>query len=278
MPLDSGEGADSIMGAKVGGPEGGRPGLESLLNAGADIGQALRALREAKGLSLQDISQVTCVRRAYLQAIEQMDLDLLPTGPFAVGYVRAYAEVLGVSSKLAVAKFREHAPSSQEDLKAPSGIAKQRDPRLSWLAGVCAVVIVSVVMWNLAQHAVAHDGRPTPPTPVTNAAPRAPLAAKGPVALGAAQPAPAVSPAATVRLVRSGSCPAAPMHRTIGLIQQKNSQPVSLPTGVCAVSSGPCAWPFKITLKAWGSDTSMVSPGTLAGARNDSPAASWRAK
>jgi len=193
MPLDSGEGADSIMVAKVGGPEGGRPGLESLLNAGADIGQALRALREAKGLSLQDIAQVTCIRRAYLQALEQMDIDQLPTGPFAVGYVRAYAQVLGVSPQLAVAKFREHTPSSSEALKAPSGMAKHRDPRLSWLAGACAVVVVSVVIWNVAQHAVAHDGAPTPPTPVTNAPPPAPLAARGPVALGAAQPAPADS-------------------------------------------------------------------------------------
>jgi hypothetical protein len=49
------------------------------------------------------------------------------------------------------------------------------------------------VIWNLAQHAVAHDGAPTPPVAVTNAPPPAPLAARGPVALGAAQPAPADS-------------------------------------------------------------------------------------
>jgi cytoskeleton protein RodZ len=72
-------------------------------------------------------------------------------------------------------------------------VHKERDPRLSWLAGAGVVVITAVVVWNLAQHAVAHDGGPTPPVAVSNApAPRL-LASKGPVDLGAAQPAPADS-------------------------------------------------------------------------------------
>lgn len=197
MPLDLGAGADSDMvatEASASGVHGGAiPGLESLLEAGANIGQALRALREAKGLSLTDVADKTCVRRAYLQALEDMNIDQLPSRPFAVGYVKAYAEALGASGDLAVRQFRKDAPSPDEALKAPVGVHKERDPRLSWLAGACAVVATAVVIWNLAQHAVAHDGRPTPPVAVTNAPPPQPLAVRGPVALGAAQPAPADS-------------------------------------------------------------------------------------
>src|SRR5665213_229702 len=197
MPLELGAGADSDMvakGAKAHGAHGGaNSGLEPLLDAGATIGQALRTLREAKNLSLNDISQTTCVRRAYLQAIEEMNIDQLPSRPFAVGYVKAYAEALGVKGDLAVRQFKIDSPSPEEALKAPAGVRKQRDPRLKWLAGACAVVTGAVVIWNLAQHAVAHDGAPTPPVAVTNAAPAKLLAAQGPVALGAAQPAPADS-------------------------------------------------------------------------------------
>ena len=193
MPLDSGKGADSITAAGSGGLDGGRLSLESLLEAGASIGQALAALREAAGLSLQDIAQVTCIRRAYLQALEQMATDQLPSRPFAVGYVRAYAQALGVPAEKAVAAFRKQVPSPDEALKAPGGVPRQRDPRLSWLAGACAVVVTAVVIWNLSQHAVAHDGGPSPPVPVNKAPPAAPLAAKGPVALGAPEPAPADS-------------------------------------------------------------------------------------
>lgn len=197
MPLDLGAGADSDMVAKrakaLGVHGGANSGLQPLLDAGADIGQALRALREAKNLSLADISEITCVRRAYLQALEELNIDQLPSRPFAVGYVKAYAEALGASGDLAVRQFRIDAPSPDEALKAPVGVRKQRDPRLSWLAGACAVVATAVVIWNLAQHAVAHDGAPTPPVAVSNAPAPAPLAARGPVALAAAQPAPADS-------------------------------------------------------------------------------------
>jgi transcriptional regulator with XRE-family HTH domain len=197
MPLELGGGADSDMVAKGAVAQGVRgeanKGLQPLLEAGANIGQALRSLREAKGLSLADIADRTCVRRAYLQALEEMNIDQLPSRPFAVGYVKAYAEALGVSGDLAVRQFRQDAPSPDEALKAPVGVRKERDPRLSWLAGACAVVATAVVIWNLAQHAVAHDGAPTPPVAVTNAPQPTPLAARGPVALGAAQPAPADS-------------------------------------------------------------------------------------
>jgi cytoskeletal protein RodZ len=197
MPLELGAGADSDMaaqGLKAPGVHGGATlGLESLLEAGATIGQALKALREEKTLSLTDIAQVTCVRRAYLQALEEMNIEQLPSRPFAVGYVRAYAQALGANPDLAAAKFKQDAPTPEEALKAPVGVRKERDPRLSWLAGVCAVVVTAVVIWNLAQHAVAHDGAPTPPAPVANTPPAAPLGAKGPVALAAAQPAPADS-------------------------------------------------------------------------------------
>ena len=195
MPLDLGAGADSDMVAKeatASGVHGGpNLGLQSLIDSGANIGQALRALREARSLSLTDIADKTCVRRAYLQALEEMNIDQLPSRPFAIGYVKAYAEALGASGDLAVRQFRKDAPSPDEALKAPVGVRKERDPRLSWLAGACAVVATAVVIWNLAQHAVAHDGRPTPPVAVTNAPPSKPLA--GPVSLAAAQPAPADS-------------------------------------------------------------------------------------
>src|SRR5215469_16769896 len=118
MPLDLGGGADSDMvatGALAPGVHGGAIlGLQPLIDSGANIGQALRALREAKGLSLADIADKTCVRRAYLQALEELNIDQLPARPFAVGYVKAYAEAVGVSGELAVRQFKADAPSPDE--------------------------------------------------------------------------------------------------------------------------------------------------------------------
>ncbi|HMP62440.1 MAG TPA: helix-turn-helix domain-containing protein, partial [Phenylobacterium sp.] len=68
------------------------------LESGPNIGAALKAAREFRGLSLQDVADSTCIRRAYLAAIEEMRLDDLPSRPFTVGYIRAYAKALGLDS------------------------------------------------------------------------------------------------------------------------------------------------------------------------------------
>jgi cytoskeletal protein RodZ len=159
------------------------------MSGGVGFGGALRALREAQGLSLEDVAQITRIRRAYLAAIEEMRLDQLPSRPFAIGYVRAYAQVLGIDANDAVAKFKQSAPFDEnEPLRAPVGVRPQRDPRVSVAAGAAGVVLTAVLIWNLAQHAVAGDGPPTPPAPVLAAPPSAAL--QGAIRVASAQPAP----------------------------------------------------------------------------------------
>ena len=162
------------------------------MSGGAGFGGALRALRESRGLSLQEVADETRVRRAYLSALEEMRLDQLPSRPFTIGYVRAYAQALGIDPDHAVAKFKESAPAGHEPLRPPVGVRRQRDPRVSVAAVAGGLVVAAVVIWNLAQHAVAGDGPATPPIPVAPAAPQA-AAHQGPVALAAPQPAPAES-------------------------------------------------------------------------------------
>jgi cytoskeletal protein RodZ len=163
--------------------------MEPFMSGGVGFGGALRALREARGMSLQDVADVTRVRRAYLSALEEMRLDQLPSRPFAIGYVRAYAQALGIDPDDAVAKFKECAPCNHEPLRAPVGVRRHRDPRLSVAAAAAAVVVTAVLAWNLAQHAVASDGKASPPVAVSAAAAPA-IVRQGPVTLAAAQPAP----------------------------------------------------------------------------------------
>ena len=281
MPLDLGAGADSDMVAKralAQGVHGGAMGLQSLLDAGANIGQALRALREAKNLSLEAIAQTTCVRRAYLQALEELNIDALPSRPFAVGYVKAYAEALGASGDLAVRQFRLDAPSPDEALKNPVGVRKQRDPRLNWLAGACAVVAVAVVIWNLAQHAVAHDGAPTPPVAVTNTPPVQPAAAKGPVALGAAQPAPADSDV-PAPYVTPGMAKAVGGPDAVAAAAAQAAVPAKTFINPHAAVYGAAADKSSITLRALKSASLVVkgADGSIYFARQLSPGEAFRA-
>ena len=70
------------------------------------LGQSFRGIREHKGLSLAQVADATRVRRIYLSALEQGDLEPLPSRPFAIGYVRSYARVLGLDVDAAVARFK----------------------------------------------------------------------------------------------------------------------------------------------------------------------------
>ena len=195
MPLDTG--AVTQMTPMSVGTE-----MGSLSDAGAParnepstIGAALRATREFRGLTLQDLADATRIRRSYLAALEDMKLDVLPSRPFTIGYVRAYAQALGMDGDAAVARFKHDAPERVEPLRAPVGVSRERDPRLTLAAGAAAVVLSAVLVWNLAQHAMAEDKAPSPAIPEASVSWSGAAASKGPVVLSAAQPAPQESDA-----------------------------------------------------------------------------------
>ncbi len=60
------------------------------------IGTRLREAREKRQLSLQQASENTKVRAHYLQALENDDLTAMPSAAQARGFLRIYAEFLGL--------------------------------------------------------------------------------------------------------------------------------------------------------------------------------------
>ena len=120
MALDTGPMGSTFNGADVaaGGdpyagvePDADPVTVESLVFApGQTFGEGLKAGREFLGLDLQSVADATKIRSHYLAALEAMDLAQLPSRPFILGYVRAYARVLGVDDEQAIARFRQDAP------------------------------------------------------------------------------------------------------------------------------------------------------------------------
>jgi len=62
------------------------------------VGRKLRQKREARSLSLEQISQATHMRIRYLQALEAGKLEVLPSKAQARGFLRAYADYLDMDS------------------------------------------------------------------------------------------------------------------------------------------------------------------------------------
>ncbi len=69
------------------------------------LGQFLRRERTKKGIFLSEISEKTCVRTYYLESIEEGDFKKLPPSLIARGFVRAYANYIGVDEDAAAQLF-----------------------------------------------------------------------------------------------------------------------------------------------------------------------------
>src|SRR3712207_1386417 len=114
-------------------------------------GALLKAAREAQGRTIQQLAEVTRIRRAYLAAIEDMRPELLPSRPFAVGYAKAYAKALGLDSETIAERFRTELPNPDaEALRAPVGVANEGGVRYPLLVGAGAVLACVVLVWNVA--------------------------------------------------------------------------------------------------------------------------------
>jgi cytoskeleton protein RodZ len=154
------------------------------------IGAYLRAVREYRGRSIPEIAAVTRVGKPYLIALEEWNLSALPSRPFALGYVRAYAKALDLDEDAAAARFKAETPTADTVLQPPIGVRYDKPERKPLFLGVAAVLVIAVVGWNIAQRATTVSEPPPPPINID-----VPLAdtamPSGPISLGAPTPPPA---------------------------------------------------------------------------------------
>lgn len=60
------------------------------------LGQQLKAIRQSRGIKLEEIAEITHIRLNYLEAIEEGDVENLPSPVQMRGFLRLYADTLGV--------------------------------------------------------------------------------------------------------------------------------------------------------------------------------------
>ena len=65
-----------------------------------DIGASLRTAREKRGLTAEDVHRSLRIRERYLRALEEERWELLPGDAYAKGFLRTYAEFLGLNGTL----------------------------------------------------------------------------------------------------------------------------------------------------------------------------------
>ena len=81
---------------------------------GGQIGPLLEKKRLEKGLSLKEVEQATKIRARYLQGLEREDPTSLPDPVYARGFLKTYANFLGLDGEQLSREFRDHRAPRRE--------------------------------------------------------------------------------------------------------------------------------------------------------------------
>jgi cytoskeletal protein RodZ len=123
-------------------------------------GEWLRQTREEKGLTLRDIEKGTSIRFSYLKAIEDGQIDGTITPVYANGFIRQYAQFLGVEMDQLSAKFPQvfrpqaiptefaYGIGTLEMRGSPNGGVRLMPSWLT-LAAIIAIVGLLYLAWQL---------------------------------------------------------------------------------------------------------------------------------
>ncbi|MCR9222096.1 MAG: DUF4115 domain-containing protein [Alphaproteobacteria bacterium] len=110
----------------------------------ARVGDILRSARLSRDEDLRDVAAKLRIRYPYLEAIEEGRLNDLPGPTYAIGFVRAYADYLGLETEDVVARFKAdgRALDGKAELVFPEPLPGSRAPGF-------ALLFVAVVLGGL---------------------------------------------------------------------------------------------------------------------------------
>ena len=147
------------------------------------VGADLRAARLRRGEDIRGIAQALRIRRDQLEALEESRYDALPARAYAIGFVRSYAEYLGLDSRHVVDRYKAeldwNAAGATEIQSADRAREESRLPRGTAL--IVALVVASGAYggWLLTKSTdemmatrVAEPAMPAEPAPEVPSGPR----------------------------------------------------------------------------------------------------------
>ncbi len=146
----------------------------------AHIGAQLRAAREARNMTVEDVADELMIRRFYLDAIENGNFKDLPERVYATGFVRAYAQLMEMDVHTAMDQFKRDAYGTRTggyrvELTMPEPIVQTVMPsRTALMSAVAAVAVIAVGIF-LATHESKQPASTVPVPPVAADVTEAPV-------------------------------------------------------------------------------------------------------
>ena len=171
----------------------------------SSVGERLKAAREEKKLSLEDIADQTRIPLRHLQNLEAGDWSSLPAPTYTIGFAKSYASAVGLDRTEIGDDLRNEMGGQRYESGGNAEVFEPADPARTmprWLvlSAIGAIVLLVVIMTWLNNRSLEPDEAQAPPpeavatAPAQNApqpqpAPQLGQPAGGPVVLTATEPA-----------------------------------------------------------------------------------------
>jgi cytoskeleton protein RodZ len=115
----------------------------------ARVGAELRAVRERLGWKLADVSASLRIRLPFLEAIERGDLGALPGAAYQTGFIRTYAQALGLDPEEILRRFRAEGmdTAAKAELSFPAPVPDRAVPTGAIVLLGVVLVLVGYGLW-----------------------------------------------------------------------------------------------------------------------------------
>src|SRR4029079_8548846 len=133
-------------------PETEAPEAEPVPEVPPTVGERLRAAREQKKLSLEDVAAQTRIPQRHLASIETAEWDSLPAPTYTLGFAKSYASIVGLDRADIGNQLREEMggqrfAATSSDAFEPADPARTMPKGLVLGAILAVVVLIALMRW-----------------------------------------------------------------------------------------------------------------------------------
>jgi cytoskeleton protein RodZ len=115
----------------------------------ASVGRTLREARESRHLSLLQVSEALRIEPQFLSALEQDRFDALGAPVFVKGYLKNYAECLGLDSRKLLEAYRNQRGDEEPIVQARRSIGEEQErPVGAWVVAGLAAALIAGFLWT----------------------------------------------------------------------------------------------------------------------------------
>jgi cytoskeletal protein RodZ len=166
------------------------------------LGDRLRQAREARGAPLHEVEWATKIKGAYLEALEEENFRLIPGAVYVRGFLRTYANYLGIDPEPLIDEYNQADETSGEIISTRSAVLADKRQLVvtpAMIVGVALILLLGVfglyvkTQFDRYQASLAATSQATPHPNILSPAP-------SPVALPTPTPSPPPAPKVSAAL------------------------------------------------------------------------------